>query len=51
MDQFYAAFLATSLRFPGAPMQADSAEELSEIENVVQRAFFLTRSDSTKRAA
>ena len=37
--------------FPGAPKQTDCAEELSEIENVVQRAFLLTRSDSTKRAA
>ena len=37
--------------FPGAPKQADCAEELSEIENVVQRACFLTQSDSTKRAA
>jgi hypothetical protein len=37
--------------FPNAPKPADGAEELSEIENVVQRAFFLTRCDSMKKAA
>ena len=37
--------------FPGAPKQADGAEELSEIENVVQQAFLLTRRDSMKKAA
>ena len=35
----------------GACKPAECAEELSEIENVVQRAFLLTRPDSTKRAA
>jgi hypothetical protein len=37
--------------FPSAPQPADCAEELSEIDNVVQRAFFLTRYDSMKKAA
>lgn len=37
--------------FPKAPKPADCAEELSEIDNVVQRAFLLTRCDSMKKAA
>ena len=37
--------------FPKAPKPAAGAEDLSEIDNVVQRAFLLTRSDSMKKAA
>ena len=37
--------------FRNAPKPADCAEELSEIDNVVQRAFLLTRCDSMKKAA
>ena len=37
--------------FPKASKPADCAEELSEIDNVVQQAFLLTRRDSMKKAA